>query len=99
MVATYERILDMINKKPRGQRDLARRVLMCIAYARSPLPISILAYAVSTEIDATNLEALGASVPTETTILGACSNLVSIDRSTQEVRFVHKSPIVQLKGL
>ena len=91
MNATYERILDMINKKPRAQRELARKVLMCVAYTRSPLPISILAIGVSIENDTESLEALESSIPTKTTILSACSNLVSVDSHTQLVRFVHFS--------
>ena len=91
MDATYDRILDMIKKKPQGQRELARRVLICIAYTRSPLPISILSYIVSVKKDTKSLEALESSLPTETTILGACSNLVSIDGNTRYVRFVHFS--------
>ena len=91
MDATYKRILNMISKKPRGQRELARKVLICIAYTRSPLPISILAYLVSIEYDTKTLEALETSTPSESVILSACSNLVSIDRKTQEVRFVHFS--------
>ena len=81
----------MINKKPRSQRELARKVLICIAYARSPLPISILAYAVSINKDTKSLQALGSSIPPESTILSACSNLVSIDKNTQKVQFVHFS--------
>ena len=91
MDATYVRILDAINKKPRNQRELARRALICIAYARSPLPISILAYAVSIEYDTESMDTLKSSIPTENAILNACSNLVSIDRNTREVRFVHFS--------
>ena len=91
MDAAYARILDMINKKPRGQRDLARKVLICTAYSRSPLTINILAYIVSVENDTKCLEALESSLPTETSILSACSNLVSVDRRTREVRFVHFS--------
>ena len=91
MDAAYARILNMINKKPRGQRELARKVLICTAYSRSPLPISILAYIVSVKNDTKSLEALESSIPTETSILSACSNLVSVDRRTREVRFVHFS--------
>ena len=64
---------------------------MCIAYTRSPLPMSILAHIVSVENDTPSLEALESSIPTEATIIGACSNLVSIDSQTEKVRFVHFS--------
>ena len=95
--ATYERILDSISNKYQEQYELARRVLICVAYSRSPTPMNLLRYAVSVEDDSESMEALEFSLPTETTILDACANLVSIDGDTQEsqesrvVRFVHFS--------
>ena len=91
MDATYERILSTINKKPQGQRELAIRVLVCIAYSRSPIPISLLRYAISVEGDNESLRSLESSIPTERAILGACANLIVIDQNTQLVSFVHYS--------
>ena len=89
--ATYERILETIGKKPEEQRELARRVLLFIAYSRSPIPITFLASAASVSEATQTLEALESSTPTQTAILGACENLISVDSSTQNVRFVHFS--------
>ena len=69
MDETYERILNTIDRKPRGQRGLAIRVLMCIAYSRTPLPITLLAYAVSVTEATRTLEALESSTPTQAMIL------------------------------
>ena len=92
MNATYERILDIINKKPRPQRELARRVLIWTAYARSPLPIDTLTSAISIERDTKSLKDLKSSIQTEKNILNVCANLISIDRSSPRyVRFVHFS--------
>ena len=92
MEATYERILDTINAKPRPQRELARSILIWIAYTRKPLPIDALAYAISIEMDTKSLEDLESSTPTEESIVSACGNLVSVDRSGARcVRFVHFS--------
>ena len=101
MSATYERILETINKKPRAHRELARRVLIWTAYARRPLSIEKLAYAISIERDTTSLEDLKSSIPTEKSILSACANLISVDQSNfkydqinfkySNVRFVHFS--------
>ena len=89
---TYERILTMINAKPRPQRDLARKVLIWTAYSRKPLPIHDLAYAISIEMDLKSLEDLNGSIPTEATILNACANLISVDESDNRcARFVHFS--------
>ena len=89
--ATYERILDSISKKPEGQCELARKVLIFVAYSRSPIPLGLLLYAVAVEDDSESFEALESSIPMEETIIGACANLVSIDRDTQLVHFVHFS--------
>ena len=91
--ATYERILDSIREKGRGKYKLARRVLICVAYSRSPIPVSLLRYAVSVEEDYESLEDLENSIPTDEVILDTCANLVSIDMNTSVpvVRFVHFS--------
>ena len=89
--ATYERILDSISKKGQGLRILARRVLIYIAYSRLPVDIRLLRYTVSVEEDSQSLKALESSIPTEMAIVDACANLISIDRETQLVRFVHFS--------
>ena len=89
--ATYERILDSISKKGQGLRELARRVLIYIVYSRLPVHINLLRYAVSVEEASTSLKTLESSIPTEMAIVDACANLISIDRGTQLVRFVHFS--------
>ena len=94
MDATYERILNTINEKPRPKRELARKTLMWIAYARRPLSIDELAYAISIEIDTKNLEDLESSTPPEEFILDACANLISVDTTywgARYIRFVHFS--------
>ena len=81
MDATYERILDTINKKPRVRHELARKVLIWTAYARSPLLINDLASAVSVKKDTKSLEDMRFSIPTEMDILNACANLVLVDQN------------------
>ena len=89
LYATYKRILESIRGKGRGQYALARRLLICVAYSRSPIPVSLLRYAVSVEEDCESLEDLESSIPDEKVMVDACANLVSIDRGI--VRFVHFS--------
>ena len=91
MDATYERILDEINRKPRAQRELARKVLIYIAHSRSPVSIDVLTHLVSIEKDTGNLKALESSTPTEKILLDTCVNLISIDNNSKYVRFVHFS--------
>ena len=91
MDATYERILDEINRKPRAQRELARKVLIYIAYSRSPVSMDVLTHLVSIEKDTGSLKALESSTPTEKILLDTCVNLISIDNNSQHVQFVHFS--------
>ena len=92
MDATYERILGTINHKPRAQRELARKILIWVAYARQPLPIDSLAYAISIEMGTKSLEDFNSAIPTEESILDVCANLISVDSSENRyVRFVHFS--------
>ena len=88
---TYETILDRINEKPLGQQALAKRVLIYIAHSLRPISIHLLSCIVSVETDTESLEFLKSSIPSDRMIVHACANLISVDRKTQEVRFVHPS--------
>ena len=75
MEETYERIIEMQNKRPRAHRNLARKVLMWIAYAQRPLDITELASAVAIEKDTRSKEMLDDKTPTADAILAACNPL------------------------
>ena len=87
---TYDRILEVINKKPLAQRDLARKALLFVAYSRKPVSIDVLALAIAARDHTQSLETLRSSISTEEMILHACGNLLSID-STRHACFVHFS--------
>ena len=87
MEETYKRILNVISQKSVEQRELAKRVLMCTAYSRRPISINHLAHIVSAETRPESLKSLKSSRD----IIDACSNLITIDSGTQNVRFVHPS--------
>ena len=93
--ATYERILDMIDKKPRVQRELAKKALLFIAYAREPVSIDVLAIAIAAKDYTQTLDGLRSSVSIETKIFHACGNLLAIDSTGPDIRqrvcFVHFS--------
>ena len=91
--ATYHRILNMINKKPREQYELAKKVFLFITYAREPLSIDTLALAIAVEHPTQSLDTLRSSISTEKMILNVCGNLISIDKhpNTRHVRFLHFS--------
>lgn len=89
MDRTYDRIMDRINNSPKPQRELARRALMWIAYAKRQLAYNDLTCAVAMESNTRSLEELDSMTPTIGTVLALCSNLVACDRSM--IRFVHFS--------
>ena len=90
--ATYERILEIIDKKPPAQRELARKALSFVAYARESISINTLALAIATEDDTQSLDMLRSSISTETIILNACGNLLSVDNTdSRHVHFIHFS--------
>ena len=92
MNATYKRILNTINAKPRSQREIARKIIIWTAYARQRLSINDLAYIISVETDTKSQKDLESSIPAKRYILDACANLISVNQSSNRyVQFVHFS--------
>ena len=92
--ATYNRILESIDKKPPAQRELAKKALLFTAYATEPVSIDILALAIAVKDHTQSLDMLRSSISSEKTILDACGNLLSIDNTDSSVRracFTHFS--------
>lgn len=90
MDGTYERIIDLINKKP--QHELARRVLLWIMYAQRPLTETELTYAVAMETSTRSEDDVKSMRSAMNTLVDVCANLITVnidDRHT--VRFVHFS--------
>ena len=89
---TYERILEVIDKKPLAQRDLARKALLFVAYSRKPVEVEVLALAIAAKDHTQNLKSLWSSISTKEIILHVCGNLLTIeDTYPQYARFVHFS--------
>ena len=92
--ATYERILDLIDKKPSVQRELARKALLYIAHATEPVSIDILALAIAVKDHTQSLDTLRSSISAKEKIFDACGNLLSVDNTdpnNQRVCFIHFS--------
>ena len=87
---TYERILDIINRKPPAQRELARKALLFVAYSRKPVLIDVLALAIAAKDHTQSLDIFRSSISTEKIILHACGNLLSTDNDGHAC-FVHFS--------
>ena len=96
MEQTYERIIRLIQGKPKPQRILARKVLMWILYAKRPLLLGELIYAVAMEYDTKSTTKLESIVPKTETVVAVCANLIAVDANDEyyldsTVRFVHFS--------
>lgn len=89
MDRTYDRIIDRINNSPKPQRELARRALMWIAYAKRPLSESELTCAIAMESNTRSVEELDSMTPTVGTVIALCSSLIARDNG--DIRFVHFS--------
>ena len=91
MITIYERVFNTVDKKPEAQRELAKKVIMHLAYSESPISIDSLAYVVSIKQPTQTLKNWEFSTPTEAAILGACANLILVERKTRHVHFFHHS--------
>lgn len=89
MDQTYDRIIDLINKKPKAKRELARRALLWIAFAGTTLAADELRVAVAIDSDTRNVHEFLSMIPTIDTVVEVCSNLIVDDG--YRMRFVHFS--------
>jgi hypothetical protein len=90
---TYERIIDIIDKKPKPQRNLAKRVFMWIAYAKRPMILEELVYAVAMKNDTRSTTELESMAPTAEILVSVRANLavLNVDVFESTARFVHFS--------
>lgn len=65
MTETYKRIIKSISKKKKPQRELTRRTLMWIAYAKIPLSFEELRDAVAMEANIEDVKMLWSKIPPE----------------------------------
>lgn len=83
----YDKAFETIQRLPAGQRDLAMNSLLWITYAKRPLSVQELRYALGTRIldqyfDEDNL-------PLSKLIIKSCSGLVSVENESSDIRLVH----------
>lgn len=98
MEKTYINILLKIDKKPKAQKALAKKILMWVAHAQTPLTLLQLAEAISIEPSIASPEGLHLHKINDLSMLAdVCLNLVVIDENNDEsdenciIRFSHYS--------
>ena len=86
--ATYRVAMDRIAKQNPDDKELAERVLVWVIYARSPLSLKALQYAISTLPGMTHIDS-GSLVP-EQLLTAVCAGLVIMDVNRGIMRLVRK---------
>lgn len=83
----YDRVMNIIHKKPESCRKLALTVLSWLVKARRSLTVEEVREAVSIELDANSLDAW--DLPNQSILLDACAGLVAIDKKSRTIRLAH----------
>jgi ankyrin repeat protein len=83
----YDKAFQTIQRLPSGQRDLAMKSLLWITYAKRQLCITELRCALGTRITDRCFDE--DNMPTSKSILKSCSELISTENDSSELRLVH----------
>jgi ankyrin repeat protein len=83
----YDKALKRIDGQLKGYQDIANQVLAWVTYARRPLSVLELQYALAVFPTDTTLDKEG--LPDESTLTNHCAGLVTIDEESRTVRLVH----------
>jgi ankyrin repeat protein len=84
---TYNEVMQRIDDQPTGFRELGRKVLSWITYARRPLTVEELRHAIAVEPDESELDEENFADSVE--LVSACAGLVTIEEESQIIRLVH----------
>ncbi|KAH7389091.1 hypothetical protein BKA64DRAFT_711194 [Cadophora sp. MPI-SDFR-AT-0126] len=101
LYATYDRILQKIDKKTPALRELARKTLMWIIYAKRPLNVEELVDALAIQEGMTQYQELRDLFYDEESILSSCEGLISIvesDYDDYHLHPIHYSVLEYLKS-
>jgi hypothetical protein len=85
----YNQAIERINGQKPSFRDLAKKVLAWITYAKRPLTTSELQHAFSVEIGESELNE--DNLPQIEDMVLVCAGLVTIDEESSIIRLVHYS--------
>jgi hypothetical protein len=86
--ATYDEAMERIRKQGEEDRDLADQVLSWIAYARRPLSLKELQYALAVSPEMIEMDC--AAIVPESILTAVCAGLVVVDEKSSVIRLVRK---------
>jgi hypothetical protein len=85
--ATYDEVIDRIWNQDVEALDLAKRVLMWISHAQTPLTVKQLQHAIIVTPGSTELDEM--RLTHEKRLISVCAGIVTIDREGNIIRLVH----------
>jgi len=86
---TYHVAMSRIRAKGEGELALARRVLIWITYAKRPLTLRELQFAISIASNSGN-EAIGEdALPSKENMISVCAGLVTYEEESKQLQLVH----------
>ncbi|KAI9848948.1 MAG: hypothetical protein M1837_005837 [Sclerophora amabilis] len=83
----YKEVMERIKGQKPGFRELAEKVLCWVTYAKRPLTISELQYALAVEIGEPQLDK--ENLPEAEEMVSTCAGIVIIDQESNIIRLVH----------
>ncbi|KAH7093338.1 ankyrin repeat domain-containing protein [Paraphoma chrysanthemicola] len=83
----YEEALHRMKSQPKGDHELAKRVITWITFAKRPLTTTEICCALAVEPEETELDS--DNVPDTDDIVSVCAGLVVVDHESAVVRLVH----------
>jgi hypothetical protein len=83
----YDDALCRIDGQMAGHRDLARRALTWLTYARIPLQTQELLHALAIEVGETAIDS--DDIDDADSIISFCAGLITVDKESSIIRLVH----------
>ncbi|KAI0430525.1 hypothetical protein F5Y09DRAFT_307452 [Xylaria sp. FL1042] len=86
---TYNQTMERINGQAEGFRELARKVLLWVTYAKRPLTTFELLDALTVQVSKSKLDP--GDCPRIEDIVSVCAGLVRVDKDSKIIRLVHST--------
>src|SRR5579871_2774711 len=96
----YDRIMERIDEEKPSIRELTKKTLLWITYAKRSLSVFELQHAVAVEFGKSRLD--NENIPHTQDMVSACAGLVTLDKETNIIQFAHytmKEYFEQRQGL
>ena len=85
----FDETMARIHRQPEGRRRLARRILMWLSHAMSPLTVIELSETLATRVGQTSLDRR--YLPSQRSMVECCLGLAIVDEESSSIRLAHYS--------